>query len=265
MADDDEVEVKVKPETGPSKKADEGATKKVPESRLFVHVPLPGTLELHSGNVSANWKRWFLKWTMYELATGLDTKSGRVRIAAMLSSVGQDGLDLFQTFEWKDENEPKSYRAVMEKFEKWCTPRGNTMFRDVQIMQGESEKIDSYVAALKLQASNCGFGADDMARRIRDQVVLGLRDKKVQERVLREDDPNLDQVLTIVRAAEVAEQQSSKLTHGDSKSLEIDTGASCNVMSEKDYIRVTGDKSKVKLLPLDMQLSSYGVRLETTW
>ncbi|ODM87401.1 hypothetical protein Ocin01_19281 [Orchesella cincta] len=114
MPDDEEVEVKVKPETGSSKKADEGATK--------------------NGNVSANWKRWVLKWTMYELATGLDTKIRKVRIAAMLSSVGQDGLDLFQTFEWKDENELrvtepswKSSRSGVRQEGTPCSRRSNSV------------------------------------------------------------------------------------------------------------------------------------------
>ena len=61
--------------------------------------------------------------------------------------------------------------------------------------------IDNYLTALKAIAENCQF--DDKNRRLRDRIVMGIRDIRVRERILREADPDLTKE-KIIRSTEMA-------------------------------------------------------------
>ena len=143
------------------------------------------------------------------MAAGIDKQSNKVRVAALLSVIGEDAVDLFGTFEWTAEADKEKLEKVLEKFQGYCQPRSNVLFETYLFgnrKQGESESIDAYVTALRKMSDTCEF--QDRDRRIRDQVVLGLRDSSVRERILRRPNPSLVEVLEFARASEVAEQQS---------------------------------------------------------
>ena len=77
---------------------DEGAqsTAHVAEARptAFVSgVPLPPRLELH-GNLAQNWTKWRQVWTAYETVTNLASKSSPFRVAALITCIGPDALDI---------------------------------------------------------------------------------------------------------------------------------------------------------------------------
>ena len=54
---------------------------------------------------------------------------------------------------------------------------------------------------LKARSQHCEFGTLQESL-IRDKIVLGVHNKKVQERLLREFELSLDQAVSICRAAE---------------------------------------------------------------
>jgi uncharacterized lipoprotein YehR (DUF1307 family) len=61
-------------------------------------VPIPKPLSL-IGNVKENWKKFSSAWNNYEIATGYVKKDDKVRVAALLSVVGEEGVELYNTFE----------------------------------------------------------------------------------------------------------------------------------------------------------------------
>ena len=69
------------------------------------------------------------------------------------------------------------------------------------------KKFDSYmspkknVTELRSRAEHCSFG-DLKSSLIRDKIVTGVHDKKVQEGLLREPDLSLKQAIQICRAVE---------------------------------------------------------------
>ena len=65
---------------------------------------------------------------------------------------------------------------------------------------------------------HCSFG-DLKSSFIRDKIVVGVHDKKVQERLLRERDLSLEQAIQICRAAEQVKLQSKEMK-GDTKTSE---------------------------------------------
>lgn len=176
-------------------------------------VPVPRKLNIREGNVAENWRKFKSAWNNYEIAAEVDEKPEKVRVAAFLSVIGEEALEVYETFVWTVDSESRKLEKVLEKFEKYCIPRSNVLFETYRFSsrkQNEGESIDSFVTALRRLADGCAF--QDKDRRIRDQVVLALRDDRIRERILREPDPNLQKVVEIVRATETAEYQLRKMT-----------------------------------------------------
>ena len=54
-------------------------------------------------------------------------------------------------------------------------------------VQGEGETIDSFTTDLRLKSQSCEFGSLQHSL-IRDRVVVGIRDSKIKERLLRDSE-----------------------------------------------------------------------------
>ncbi|GFW99796.1 transposon Tf2-9 polyprotein [Trichonephila clavipes] len=73
-------------------------------------------------------------------------------------------------------------------------------------VQLEGQTIETYVTQLKTLASTCEFAEQENGL-IRDLIVLGIKDIVLQERLLRENNLNIEKAIEIVRAAEASREQ----------------------------------------------------------
>ena len=78
------------------------------------------------------------------------------------------------------------------------------------LSQGDQEDFDRFVTRIKNQAASCEFG-DLKDQLIRDRVVVGIKNKSVQERMLREKDLDLNKAITIAKTAEVTKHHLQQL------------------------------------------------------
>jgi hypothetical protein len=83
----------------------------------------PQTLDLNSGNVSANWKKFKQRYLNYEIATGISGKEDATRVATLLTVIGNEALDVYDTFVWATVGDDKKIAKVLEKFDEHCEPR----------------------------------------------------------------------------------------------------------------------------------------------
>ncbi|GFT38186.1 uncharacterized protein TNCV_2261431 [Trichonephila clavipes] len=70
----------------------------------------------------------------------------------------------------------------------------------------EGQTIETYVTLLKNLASTCEFAEQENGL-IRDRIVLGIKDNGLQERLLRENNLNIEKSIEIIRAAEASRKQ----------------------------------------------------------
>lgn len=56
---------------------------------------------LLDGNISESWKRFSQKFDLFSKATGLDTKEEGKQIACVLFLIGDNGLNLFNSFSFE--------------------------------------------------------------------------------------------------------------------------------------------------------------------
>ena len=154
----------------------------------------------------------------------------------MLITAGDEAQELYETFQFAAaveaveaaegraavlavaQEDPLNFEIVKEKFRLFCTPRVNEIYERYVFrirMQREEEPFEQFITDLKTKANTCNFGAlkDSL---IRDQVVVGIRDTKLKEKLLRDEHLTLERAITTCLASEVAKQQ-MKVLQGDDR------------------------------------------------
>ena len=86
-------------------------------------------------------------------------------------------------------------------------------YRFFSCKQLEGQSIDDFATELKSRAQHCEFDTlrDSV---IQDEIVIGVNSKKVQERLLREEDLDLNKAIQICRAAEEVKEQTQNISNG---------------------------------------------------
>ena len=137
-------------------------------------LPVPEKLEINDLNKGKNWRLFKQSWKYYEDATGLCTKPNKQRLATLLTIIGKDGLELYNTFKFNEED--RTIEDVIQAFDKYCEPITNLTFERYKFLsrkQNTGESVDSYMTALHSLVSTCEYGTmqDEM---IKDALVLGI-------------------------------------------------------------------------------------------
>lgn len=132
-------------------------------------------------------------------------KTQPTRVATLLTVIGEDAVDVYNTLAWDEEGDELKIEKVLEKFELFCNPRKNTIYERYVFFsrnQDSGESIDHFVTVLKNLADTCEFEALKESL-IRDRIVFGIQDSSVRERLLR------DAKLTLETASQVGRTHSS--------------------------------------------------------
>ncbi|XP_064646192.1 uncharacterized protein LOC135499377 [Lineus longissimus] len=178
----------------------------------------PAPLAL-TGNISANWRRWKQKFTIFLTASRITEEP--IKVALLLHSIGDEGLEVFNSFGLPDDVE---YAPLIQKFEEYCTPQKNVTFERHRFnsrIQQEGESFDCFLTDIKIKAKDCEFDTlrDSL---IKDRIVFGIRMDRTRERLLREKELTLTKAIDICRAAELTKEQMSSLSNGQRRDEQTD-------------------------------------------
>ena len=139
---------------------------------------------LSDGDLSERWKRWIQTVNLY-MDVCLKNATKKEKCSAFLYIIGQDGRDIYRTFEFET-SEVDKIKPLIEKFEDYCISKQNTTMQRYKCnkhVQGNAESVDQYITELLLLAKNCSFG-ELQEELIRDlSVVLNRRDFKSLRRL----------------------------------------------------------------------------------
>ncbi|XP_064472560.1 uncharacterized protein K02A2.6-like isoform X1 [Ornithodoros turicata] len=162
-----------------------------------------------SGNVAENWRKFQQRLEFYLEATEVEGKarSDKKKIATLLHVAGPEAVEVFNTFTLTS-GERESYTTVLQRFEDYCTTKCNETYERYVFrcrMQGEGEQFESFYRDIQLKAQSCNFAtlSDSF---IRDQIVYGVLDRSLRERLLREENLTLTKTVQICKAAELTEE-----------------------------------------------------------
>lgn len=171
------------------------------------HLKPPEPLDFDAPNLANEWRKWKNSWDIYALASGVSEKPEPVQCAVFLHVAGPSAQQINSTFVFTDEQKD-DITELISKFEAYCQPRQNETFERYVFRTTMQNKrsFDSFLTDLKQKAQRCGF-KDLEASMIRDQVVLGVDESPLRERLLRESELTLQKATHICRAAEQGKMQ----------------------------------------------------------
>lgn len=190
----------------------------------------PGELSFE-GNVSENWRKWRRQFENYLIAINLiagpadedgnfpagNTAIWQRQVAILLHTAGEEAAEIYDQFEFTAGQDKNRLPDVLEKYEGYCNPRRNLLYEWYVFMsmtQNEGESIDMFVKRLKTQAAKCEFG-DKKEMMMLCRLVFGIKDTKLKERLLRDNNITLGRAMDDIRAAEVTRAQMSSMANGD--------------------------------------------------
>lgn len=180
----------------------------------------PDVLDTKSGNLAENWRRFKRNFDIYLDATELSGKAEPIKIGVFLNIIGQDAVEVFDTFGLSDAQKA-SYVAVIKAFSDFCTPKKNTVyerFMFYQRKQKEGESFDSFLMEIKMLVRNCEFG-DQESVMLRDQIVMGVIDKGLQIKLLGQANLTYETAVDKSKACEAAKEQAETMNSSKAESI----------------------------------------------
>ena len=159
------------------------------------------------GNLANNWRTWMRELTLYMDATEASSKSDKVQANILLHCIGSKSRKIYDTFTFSAGDEMK-YKPVLGKSEEYCSPKKNLTLLRFQFFtyrQEEEQPFDDFVTHLRKLCKECGFGElhDSL---LKDIIIIGLCNKRLQERLLREPDISLATTIQHCQANEVSKK-----------------------------------------------------------
>ena len=198
------------------------------------------------GDKVANWEFFRQQWEDYEIATGLDKRDQKVRLATLRSVMGKDCLQVFNNLELSVEQK-SSVKACLDALEAYFKPKRNVVYERYVFnfsSQQQEESTDEYVNRLRKYAASCNFGSltDEL---IRDRLVLGIRDQATKLRLLKEEKLDLDKAVSMCRASEIASKQLKSMKKESEEEIKFARGQKYSARKPKprDEKNVKGRKT----------------------
>ena len=187
--------------------------------RQFVpsNFPVPAPMVCR-GDVASNWEFFRQQWEDYEVATELVQQKTAVRLASLRSIMGKNCLQIYRNLSLTPEQQ-ESVQGCLEAMEAYFKPQRNVVYERYvfnSCVQRQDENVDAYVNRLRKLASSCDFGAltDEL---IRDRLVIGVRDRDLKGRLLRQKGLSLQKALEMSKSNEVTKQQLKSLENEEKK------------------------------------------------
>lgn len=169
------------------------------------NLPAPLSLE---GNLSVNWRKFKQSFNIYMTASKYENESNKRQTAILLNLIGQEALELHNTFTYEQEDDVKDITKVLQKFEDYCNPKKNILhsrFLFYKRKQLEAESFDSFYTEVKKLVRDCEFKHEE--EMLRDKVVLSSSDKETQDRIIKLGTITLNDAVENFRVAEIQKEQ----------------------------------------------------------
>ena len=130
-----------------------------------------------------------------------------------MTCIGQRSREVYYNFTFDDPADAMKYKTVIEKFDShFCTKSNITFlrFKFFNVKQQENQPVDDFINELRTKAQECEF-LELTESLIRDRIVCGINNLKLQERLLREPDLTLDRAILLCKADEDTIKQTTEI------------------------------------------------------
>ncbi|CAH0717620.1 unnamed protein product, partial [Brenthis ino] len=164
-------------------------------------------------NNNSNWKKWWQYFELFLLATGLEEAPEKRKIAIMLHTIGEKGIEIYNSFNI-DINKI-TLKDIKTKFDNYFEPQKNlTIIRHSFFtrMQKPEEGIDAFLTDLQNIGNKCEFGTLKESL-IKDIFIANMSSRltHVRQRLLQETDLKLEKAISIAKTVIMAQQNAQTM------------------------------------------------------
>ncbi|CAH0719065.1 unnamed protein product, partial [Brenthis ino] len=164
-------------------------------------------------NNNSNWKKWWQHFELFLLATGLEEAPEKRKIAIMLHTIGEKGIEIYNSFNI-DINKI-TLKDIKTKFDNYFEPQKNlTIIRHSFFtrMQKPEEGIDAFLTDLQNIGNKCEFGTLKESL-IKDIFIANMSSRltHVRQRLLQETDLKLEKAISIAKTVIMAQQNAQTM------------------------------------------------------
>lgn len=150
------------------------------------------------------------------MATRKTEKDEEVIVGVLLSLLGREGLKIYETFTFTDPLDAKKIAEVLDTFTDYFEPLKSEVFDRFcfhKRVQKPGESFDAWLVDLRSMVKTCNYGTEAVVKSvIRDQIVLGVANDSVREKLLFESSLSLESACAIVRACEASSMQLGQIS-----------------------------------------------------
>ena len=173
-------------------------------ARSEIDVPAPMVVKPDS--IKGNWKFFRAQWENYEIASGLNGKDPTIRVATLLSVMGEDCYEVYEGLPsgiLSEDEKKTDVESILDALGIHFN-RPNVVYERYLFNtsnQQKNELFDDYLCRLRKLSETCDFGiyTDEM---IRDRIMMGTKDKLAKESILQQSELTLEKAIDICRTSE---------------------------------------------------------------
>ncbi|XP_036347348.1 uncharacterized protein LOC118756707 [Rhagoletis pomonella] len=192
--------------------------------------------ELDCSNLSLEWKNWKREFLVYMIAKDKNLQPESTKIATFLWLIGTKGANIYNTLFPNDgshsllgtftaqrmipatdteaehgvtEIKQRSLEEVLQAFDNHCLPQKNVTMESYKfnnMSQKERQPFNEFLTELRVQLERCEYncicGASYENRMLRDRIITGVCDRKLQLKLLDRRDENLERVVEMCKTFE---------------------------------------------------------------
>ena len=198
------------------------ATETVNQAHTTTQIPLPGKFEeANSPQAADAWPKWLRRFDRYRVVSGLNSKPQTEQVSTLLYAMGDSADDILQTLRLDEGT--VSYKEIKKSLNDYFAEQRNIIVERARFnkrSQKPGESVNAFIQDLYRLADNCDYGMlkDDL---IRDQIVVGVLDDTLSDRLQSKGTLTLAQAVQMSRQAE-SRAQNRDLVRGDSKPAQVE-------------------------------------------
>ncbi|CAB3241464.1 unnamed protein product [Arctia plantaginis] len=181
-----------------------------------VEYKMPKGLNLDNiDNCYPQWQRFKQSFRTFIMAAGVEKFSETRKAAILLNCIGQQAQELY--FNVLKIDEKAKLEEVLDVFENYFKPKQNDVINTYNFnkrTQEEGESFDAFYTAIRKMAENCNFG-DQKERMIRDRIVIGVKEQRMQQKLLEVKDLTMNKAVDICRSAELSKEHLKTLAKSE--------------------------------------------------
>ncbi|XP_056098696.1 uncharacterized protein K02A2.6-like [Rhinichthys klamathensis goyatoka] len=177
-------------------------------------------------NQSQTWEEYVEVLGHFFVANGIEDEEKKRAI--LLSSVGSRTYSLMRNLLSPNKPGEKSYKDLTDLLQSHYNPKPSEIvqrFKFNSRTRAVNETVMEYVAVLRELAQHCNYG-DKLKEMLRDRLVCGIADDRMQRRLLAEPELTFEKALKVALAIETANRDVRDLQ------LKIVEGVGSNVSNQ---------------------------------